>query len=265
MCENYILLEGVVPINRVFLIPSLFVLLFSISQIATAEDAAKHEIEQALSKEANLDNGKKVFETCSLCHSPEGWGSTIGRFPQIAGQHKSVIIKQLADIRAGNRDNPTMFPFTQANILKDAQTIEDVAAYISKLPMTRSNGKGSGLDLALGEQIFKKHCTTCHGASGEGDEEEFYPRIQGQHYLYIFRQLRWIKSGKRRNADPKMAKLIHNYSLRELSAVSDYVSRLSPPDELLAKPGWKNPDFNPNLLNAQKVQRDLQSVDQAKK
>ncbi len=251
-------------INRVFLISSLLILLFFLSQIAIAEDVVKHEIEQALSKEANLDNGKKIFETCALCHSPEGWGSATGRFPQIAGQHKSVIIKQLADIRAGNRDNPTMFPFTRSQILKDSQAIEDVAAYISKLPMTYSNGKGPGLDLALGEKIFKEHCTTCHGTLGEGDKENFYPRIQGQHYLYVYRQMRWIKLGKRRNADPKMAKLIHNYTLRELSAVSDYVSRLSPPKELLAKPGWKNPDFNQNFLNAQKIQRDLQFINQTK-
>ena len=45
------------------------------------------------------------------CHGPEGWGSSNGYYPQVAGQLTGVIIKQLADIRARNRDNPTMFPF----------------------------------------------------------------------------------------------------------------------------------------------------------
>ena len=34
-----------------------------------------------------------------------------GTFPQLAGQHTTVLIKQMADIRAGERDNPTMYPF----------------------------------------------------------------------------------------------------------------------------------------------------------
>ena len=37
----------------------------------------------------------------------------------------------MADIRAGLRDNPTMYPF--AATLTDAQELADVAAYIEKL------------------------------------------------------------------------------------------------------------------------------------
>ena len=123
-------------IKKVFLLGLLlFTGLFASSFVTSAENAtenaAKDEIKKALSLTADPEKGKVTFETCSLCHTPEGWGSAFGRYPQIAGQHASVIIKQLADIRTGNRSNPTMFPFTQSRILKDAQTIADVAAYIS--------------------------------------------------------------------------------------------------------------------------------------
>jgi len=50
-------------------------------------------------------------------HQPEGWRATDGLYPQIAGQFWPVIIKQMADIRAGNRDTLTMFPFTMLNVL----------------------------------------------------------------------------------------------------------------------------------------------------
>ena len=57
-------------------------------------------------------------------------GAEDGVFPQIAGQHRSVIIKQLADIRAGNRDNPMMYPIAKEAVLGGPQAISDVAAYI---------------------------------------------------------------------------------------------------------------------------------------
>ena len=34
-----------------------------------------------------------------------------------------------------------------------------------------------------------------------------------------------------------------DFSPRQIQAVLDYVSRLEPPEELRATPGWRNPDF----------------------
>lgn len=69
------------------------------------------ELEIAMTLKGNKDNGRDIYEVCAACHMPEGWGLTDGTFPQLAGQHHNVLVKQLADIRAGNRDNPTMYPF----------------------------------------------------------------------------------------------------------------------------------------------------------
>ena len=86
----------------------------------------------ALKLKPNLENGRDVFEVCSACHLPEGWGTEEGTFPQLAGQHRTVLIKQLADIRARNRDNPTMYPFALPQSIGDAQALADLTAYISK-------------------------------------------------------------------------------------------------------------------------------------
>jgi len=40
-----------------------------------------------------------------------------------------------------------------------------------------------------------------------------------------------------------MVKQIRRFTLRDESAVLDYLSRLSPPKEKLAAAGWTNPDF----------------------
>lgn len=200
------------------------------------------EAEITLKLTPNLDNGRKIFKTCAICHSPEGWGTKDGHTPQIAGQHNSVIIKQLTDIRQGNRDNPTMLPFTSPDVI-DKQDIADVAAYVEKLQMSPHNLTGTGNDLQHGKEIFEKECAECHGNNGEGDKKEFYPSIQGQNYNYLLRQLLWIKNGKRRNANRNMVKQLQRFSEEELRAVIDYASRLVPEKHKMAKPGWRNPDF----------------------
>ena len=198
----------------------------------------------AINAKPNMENGLDVYEVCAACHLPEGWGMKNGTFPQLAGQPRSVLIKQLADIRAGNRDNPTMYPFTDERAIGDAQSLADVTAYIATLPMNPENGVGEGNDLKLGEKLFKDNCVKCHGEKGEGDAEKFYPRIQAQHYKYMLRQFEWIRDGKRRNANPDMVKQIKGFTDDDMKAVIDYASRLKPSKKDLApSPDWKNPDF----------------------
>jgi cytochrome c553 len=204
---------------------------------------AKKEVEEALHLSPNIENGRRVFKTCAVCHLPEGWGTPGGCYPQIAGQLPTVTIKQLADIRARNRDNPTMRPFTSPQLLGGVQEIADVAAYISSLPMNPQNSVGPGNDLAHGEKLFREECVDCHGENGEGDNQEHIPRIQGQHFPYLVRQFEWIRSGNRRNADEQMLKQIKRFTRRDVWAVMDYVSRLRPTTAELAQPGWRNPDY----------------------
>ncbi len=202
------------------------------------------EQKTALTAKPDLENGMDVYEVCAACHLPEGWGMENGTFPQLAGQPRSVLIKQLADIRARNRDNPTMYPFALPSSIGDAQALADVTAYIATLPMNPKNGVGEGNDLKHGEKLFKENCVKCHGEKGEGNAEKFYPRIQAQHYKYMLRQFEWIRDGKRRNANPDMVKQIKGFTDKDMKAVIDYASRLKPPKkDLASSPDWKNPDF----------------------
>ncbi len=213
----------------------VFCLFASISPGALAWE--ENETEEAMKLTPNLENGKRIYdEVCSTCHNDNGWadGSDIGRqfqpgfFPQIASQHKNVIIKQLHDIRAGNRDNPMMYPFALDKYIGGAQGMADVSAYISQLKPNPNNNIGNGLDLELGADLYRVHCSKCHGENGEGSNEDFYPKIQGQHYNYLLRQFIWIRDGRRRNANKKMMHQISRFTFREMMAVIDYVSRLKP-------------------------------------
>jgi len=209
----------------------ILLLLFSLATInlAFADSAsdATTEVENTLKLKPNLEAGKKTYALCATCHYKNGWGKKDGSFPVIAAQHKNVIIKQLADIRARNRENPTMFPFSGNDILGGPQGIADVAGYIATLPANPKPGKGDGKQLNLGKKLYIEKCIACHGQKGEGNAESLFPRIQGQHYAYLLRQLQWIRDGRRKNANPAMLVLIKDLDDKTLAAIADYISHIS--------------------------------------
>ncbi|OOY43584.1 hypothetical protein BOV91_03640 [Solemya velum gill symbiont] len=113
-------------------------LMFFAPPFAAAETASyvsmPEEMILATELDADIERGKELFALCATCHYENALGKADGSFPSIAGQHKSVVIKQMADFRAGNRDNPTMFPFSDAATIGGAQALADVAAYIASMP-----------------------------------------------------------------------------------------------------------------------------------
>ncbi len=205
-------------------------------------------IEEAMTLKPDLKNGKEIYNNrCIFCHTEKGWGiaNGIGRhgvrgYPQLARQHRYVLIKQLTDISQRNRDTPAMYIFSRPEYLGGAQEIANVTAYIETLPMTDNNGRGPGHDLERGEDIYKKKCAECHGPSGEGSNRDLYPRLQGQHYEYMLRQLIWIRDGKRRNANSMLMENLQELDYRDLRAVSDYVSRIPLPKALTDPLPWGN-------------------------
>jgi len=165
------------------------------------------------------------------CHEMEAWGSIYdGDYPQLAGQHRSVLLKQLMNMRDGQRNNPVMKEVIETGILKSQQNLSDLVTYISSLPMTPDNGRGKGENLTKGEALYKKACVICHGKHGEGLEAAAIPLLQSQHYGYMLKQFNEIKEGKRSNTNPAMVKLIQSFSDEETHAVLDYISRIEPPE-----------------------------------
>lgn len=189
------------------------------------------EIEDAMALEPDIENGRQLYGICAACHGEDGTGSSDGTYPQLAGQHKNVLIKQLADVRSKKRDIPVMFPFAQPERLGGVQAIADVVGYISTLQPTPDNGKGqweAGTpEYEHGKALFIETCTLCHGDSGQGSNERAIPRIQGQHYAYMLRQFRHIRDGERRNADIGMVMVIKLFSDEDMRRVINYTSRIS--------------------------------------
>ena len=196
------------------------------SLVVPCASSSPAEITEALTLTPNINKGKKIYPLCATCHMKTGWGKKDGSFPVIAGQHRNVLIKQLADIRAKNRENPTMYPFTDPKSIGGAQAIADVTAYIASMDKSTDVGVGNGQQLALGKSIYHKRCIACHGDKAQGNNDALFPRLRGQHYAYLLRQLKWIKGGYRKNSNPQMVTEVKDLTDADLNAVADYLSRL---------------------------------------
>jgi cytochrome c553 len=186
------------------------------------------EKNEALERKGSRKRGAVLYALCRSCHLPSAGGRSDGSIPQIAGQHSSVLIKQMADIRSGLRDNPTMYPYAAA--LTDPQDLADLAAYLEGLCIPVEHGQYDAPDaaqqVAIGRELYEKECWACHGLSGEGSRHKRYPVIAGQHYAYLLHQMTQIRDGKRRNADPEMVRIISKYNDDQLLAISAYQSSL---------------------------------------
>jgi len=195
----------------------------------------------------NIEDGKKTFEVCARCHLPEAWGNADGTFPQLAGQHVNVLMKQLLDIRNGTRRSSLMFPFVQERTIGGYQELSNVVAYISTLPMNPAHARGpwhkGSSRYNRGKKTYQKFCARCHGSNGEGNDKLAYPKLQGQHFQYMSRQLQRIKTGLRQ-VNPAMQAVIKNIDFEQLDEAANYASYFAVPEKDLAPTRlWRNPDF----------------------
>jgi cytochrome c553 len=182
----------------------------------------------ALQTKGDPARGEVAFEVCQGCHRPDASGRTSGAYPRLAGQHATVIIKQVTDIRAGRRYNPKMEPYIGDHALTPYD-IADIAVYLQGLPISAENGKGPGTRLTAGKKLYEDECVDCHGFKGEGDAPKYYPMVAAQHYRYLLRELKFIRDGDRRNANPDMVKRIKPFNDDDLEAMADYMAQLPPP------------------------------------
>ncbi len=182
----------------------------------------------ALQSRGDALRGEISFEPCQGCHRRDASGRTSGSYPRLAGQHGTVLIKQMTDIRAGRRNNPKMEPFIGDHVVSPME-IADIAAYLSNLPVPTEIGQGPGTGRARGKELYTKDCAVCHGDQGEGKAVKFYPMVAAQHYRYLLREVLFIRDADRRNANPDMVKVIAGYSDGDLEAVADFMAQLPAP------------------------------------
>jgi len=190
--------------------------------------ATSGEIQATLALAGDAQRGKEAYGECQTCHRRDASGRDNIGVPRLSGQHASVIIKQLMDIRSGSRINPEMKDYVLEPELT-LQAFADIAAYLESLPMVGKLGKGPPELVPRGQVLYDKDCAACHGEKGEGRPELFHPMVASQHYSYVLRELDLIRDGGRGNSNPAMASQLKKYSIDDRRAVAAYLAQLPPP------------------------------------
>ena len=202
----------------------------SLAPAADPRRARDVEFGSAAGLEPDLAHGARLFDTCAGCHGPDGRGTQDGEIPAIAGQHGSVLLKQLTDFRHDQRWEERMRHFTDRHHLDGPQDLTDVAAYVASLPRfpATAHGIGDGTSLREGASVYFRVCERCHGPLGQGNLLLRRPRLAGQHYAYLLRQLDETAHGQRPGMDSAHVAMLQELSPAQLRGVADYLSRVSP-------------------------------------
>ena len=193
-------------------------------------EAAIADFRSAMKLEPDTKDGAELFSLCASCHGARGLGTEDGSVPAIAGQHVSVLVKQLVDFRHYRRWSEPMRDVASRHFLSGPQELLDVSSYTESLPRwpPLEGGTGDGSALKEGYVVYHRHCAECHGPLALGDQRRLRPRLAGQHYQYLLRQLEETADRMRPGMDVEHVRMIGAFSAEERRAVADYLSRLSP-------------------------------------
>lgn len=182
--------------------------------------------------------GKAKSATCVACHGING-NSINPAWPKLAGQGEKYLAEQIQMFRDRVRVNVLMN--TQVENLSD-QDILDLAAYYARQApepgYADSDKEFQGEKLyKIGERIYRggnagsgvPACMSCHGPNGLGNAPAKFPRLAGQHAVYVATQLRAYRSGARFQPDDNlnsMAGIVSYMTETEIDAVAEYIAGL---------------------------------------
>jgi cytochrome c553 len=108
-----------------------------------------------------------------------------------------------------------------------------LARYLSALDPNPDPVKGSGEHLRVGQELYAHICAACHGVQGRGEAGNRVPRIAGQHYPYLQRQIEAAANLHKDLAPPEMTSALRGMRPQEKDALADYISRLGNSEALL--------------------------------
>lgn len=178
-------------------------------------------------------DGSRLYAPCVVCHQPSAWGSADGSIPNLAGQQKRYLATQLALFASGARVDAAMQVVTAHPKSADHSNFAALSSYLSALRWNPSPVEGSGEHLRVGQEIYTHICAACHGPDGRGQASNRVPRIAGQHYPYLRRQVEEAARLHRDLAPPEMTSALRGMREPEKDALADYVSRLGNADALV--------------------------------
>lgn len=168
----------------------------------------------------------RLYAPCVVCHQASAWGSVDGTIPSLAGQQRRYLEKQLAAFRSGDRVDTAMQTVAAHPSMHNARDISVLAKALSDLAPNPKPVQGTGEPLGLAEEMYGHICAACHGLAGQGDAGNRVPRIAGQHYPYLRRQIEAAADLHKDLAPPEMTSALRGMRPQDRDLIADYISRL---------------------------------------
>jgi cytochrome c553 len=169
----------------------------------------------------NVEAGRKKAEVCAPCHGVDGTPQQ-PRYPILAGQTARYLYLQTRDFKEGRRTEPQMTPF-----LTDLSR-EDMLDLASFFAVQKARPAAFTPDAAKVERGKKKAaetlCTMCHLGGFMGQNE--IPRVAGQYYEYIVKQMQDFKNGRRTNDAGTMTSVSKTLSDADIDDLAHYLAAL---------------------------------------
>jgi len=164
---------------------------------------------------------EKATTVCAACHGPDG-NSTNPLWPRLAGQTARYLYLQLKDFKDGRRKDPLMSPMAAS---LSRQDMLDLADYFAAQRPTSDRYKVEDAKVAQGKQIAADAlCPMCHLGEFSGQNE--VPRVKGQHYEYIVKQLKDFRARNRTNDAGNMTAYAQGLTDEQVDALAQYITNL---------------------------------------
>ena len=160
-------------------------------------------------------------QACFACHGPNG-NSQNPMYPTLAGQNSRYIYLQLKDFKEGRRKDPQMTPMAEPLSRDDMLALAD---YFSKQKQAPGGFNADAQKVAAGRnKADEVLCSMCHGGEFVGQNE--IPRVAGQKYEYIKKQLEDFKAKRRTNDAGNMTSVASTLSDADIENLAQYVANL---------------------------------------
>jgi cytochrome c553 len=159
---------------------------------------------------------------CATCHGEDG-NSTVPQYPILAGQSWRYIYIELKDFKAGRRKDPQMSPMA-ANLTND-----EMMAFGNWFAAQKHKPTGFKADpakVAAGKaKADEVLCAMCHLGNFSGQNE--IPRVAGQRYEYVVKQLRNFKAKTRTNDAGNMTSVAGTLSDADIENLAQFAASLN--------------------------------------
>jgi len=168
---------------------------------------------------ADSPSAESLIGACARCHGADG--NSPGQYPSLARQNAEYTAKQLLDFKSKARKDIQMSPMV--GVLTE-ENIPILAKYYAGEFISRPRGIDKEL-AAQGKKVAAElKCASCHQKNYRGKKE--VPRLSRQKRLYLVKQMKDYRDGKRTNDNGVKTSEVKNLTDDQIKVLSHYFSGL---------------------------------------